>query len=130
MPSIFSKIINGEIPCYKVAEDHKHLAFLDIQPLQKGHTLVIPKVDVDYFFDLREDQYLDLMAFTRKVAHSLKLAIPCKKICVSVLGFEVPHAHIHLIPANSETDAFFSNPKLKLTHEEMESIAKKIFFHF
>lgn len=122
MASIFTKIINGEIPSYKIAEDENYYAFLDIFPLAKGHTLVIPKKEVDYLFDLDDAEYLGLQMFAKKVAQALKEAIPCKKVGVAVLGLEVPHAHIHLVPMNSEKDINFANPKLKFTPEELEEI--------
>ncbi|MGF7140993.1 HIT family protein [Roseimarinus sediminis] len=126
MTSIFTKIVNGEIPAYKVAEDDHYLAFLDINPLAKGHTLVIPKKEVDYLFDLDEMNYLGLQAFARKVALALKKAIPCKKVGVAVLGLEVPHAHIHLVPLNSEQDINFSRPKLQPSSEELETVRQSI----
>jgi histidine triad (HIT) family protein len=126
MPSIFSKIVAGEIPSYKVAENENFLAFLDIFPLAKGHVLVIPKKEVDYLFDLDKATYSGLMEFARKVAMAIGKTIPCKRVGVAVLGLEVPHAHIHLIPLNSEQDINFSNPKLKLTSEEFVSIADSI----
>lgn len=126
MSTIFSRIVAGEIPCYKVAEDAHFLAFLDIFPLAKGHVLVIPKIEVDYLFDLEEATYAGLMTFARKIALAVGSAIPCKRVGVAVLGLEVPHAHIHLIPLNSEQDINFSNPKLKLTSEEFHAIAEKI----
>lgn len=126
MSSIFTKIINGEIPCYKVAENDKYIAFLDIFPLTKGHTLVIPKKEVDYIFDLDSETYLDLMEFSKNVAVAIKKVIPCKRISISVIGLEVPHAHVHLIPINSMNDCNFANQKLKLTKEEFEEIALKI----
>ena len=126
MASIFSKIVNGEIPCYKVAEDENFLAFLDIFPLAIGHVLVIPKEEIDYLFDLDDQQYTGLMNFSKRVATALKEAIPCKKVGVAVLGLEVPHAHIHLVPLNSESDINFSRPKLKLSANEFEKIATKI----
>jgi histidine triad (HIT) family protein len=126
MASIFSKIVSGEIPSFKIAEDENFLAFLDIFPLAKGHVLVIPKKEVDYLFDLDEATYAGLMEFTRKIALAVGKAIPCKRVGVAVLGLEVPHAHIHLIPLNSEQDINFSNPKLKLTSEEFTGIAEKI----
>ena len=126
MASIFTKIVNGEIPCYKVAEDDHYLAFLDIFPLAKGHILVIPKVEIDYLFDLDDGNFAGLMLFSKRVATAIKKAIPCKKVGVAVLGLEVPHAHIHLIPLNSERDINFSNPKLKLTNEEFTGISAKI----
>ena len=112
MPSIFSRIVAGEIPCYKVAEDERFLAFLDIGPLTKGHTLVIPKQEIDYLFDLDDDLYLGLQLFAKKVALAIKQAIPCNRVGVAVMGMEVPHAHIHLIPIKKEGDMLISNPKL------------------
>lgn len=126
MASIFSKIVAGEIPAYKLAENENYLAFLDIFPLTKGHTLVIPKKEVDYLFDLDNDTYLGLMEFAKKVAIGIKKTIPCNRISMQVIGLEVPHAHIHLIPINSMADCNFSNPKLKLSKEEFEDIAQKI----
>lgn len=126
MSSIFTKIINGEIPSYKIAENEDFYAFLDISPLAKGHTLVIPKKEVDYLFDLDEETYIGLQSFARKVAIALKKAIPCIKVGVAVLGMEVPHAHIHLVPMQSEKDLNFTNQKLKLTSEEFEEIRKSI----
>lgn len=126
MTSIFSKIANGEIPCYKVAEDERFLAFLDIFPLVAGHVLVIPKAETDYLFDLDDSNFGGLMLFSKRVALALKKAIPCKKVGLAVLGLEVPHAHIHLVPLNSENDINFSKPKLKLTEEEFTHIAEKI----
>jgi histidine triad (HIT) family protein len=126
MASIFSKIVAGEIPCYKVAEDENYLAFLDIFPLVKGHVLVIPKKEVDYLFNLDPETYTGLMEFVRKIALAMGQVIPCKRIGVAVLGLEVPHAHVHLVPLNSERDIDFSNPKLKLTLEEFVSIADSI----
>ena len=130
MASVFSKIVNGEIPCYKVAEDENYLAFLDIFPLVAGHVLVIPKVEIDYLFDLDDQKYLGLMLFSKRVALALKKAIPCKKVGVVVLGLEVPHAHIHLVPMNSESDINFSKPKLKLTTEIFTETAAKIASQF
>ena len=124
--TVFSKIVAGEIPCYKVAEDENFLAFLDINPLVEGHTLVIPKKEVDYIFDLDSDTYSGLMAFARKVAKSIKSTIDCKRVGVAVLGMEVPHAHIHLVPLRKESDLNFSNPKIELTNDEMNKIANKI----
>ncbi len=126
MPSIFSKIIAGEIPCYKVAENDGFIAFLDISPLKKGHTLVIPKKEVDYIFDLDNDTYLGLAAFAKEVAAGIKKAVPCSRVGVCVIGLEVPHAHIHLIPINSESDMNFKNEKLKLSKEEFNDIASTI----
>ena len=126
MASIFSKIVKGEIPCFKVAEDERYLAFLDIFPIAIGHVLVIPKAEIDYLFDLDDEDYVGLMLFSKRVATALKKAIPCKKVGVAVLGLEVPHAHLHLVPLNSESDINFAKPKLKLTNEELTRIAEKI----
>lgn len=126
MATIFSKIVAGEIPCYKVAEDEKHFAFLDINPVAPGHTLVIPKKEVDYIFDLSEQDYTDLQNFARKVAKAMEQAIPCKRIGVAVMGLEVPHTHIHLIPINKESDMNFFREKLSLPAEEMAKIAESI----
>lgn len=124
--SIFSKIAAGEIPSYKVAEDEQFYAFLDINPLVKGHTLVIPRREVDYIFDLEDDEIAAFQVFAKKVAVAIKKAFPCIKVGQAVLGLEVPHAHIHLIPMQSEKDMLFSNPKLQLTSEEFEAIAAEI----
>ena len=124
--TIFSKIAAGEIPSYKVAEDENYYAFLDINPLAKGHTLVIPKKEVDYIFDLDDATYEGLWAFAKKVAAGIKTAIPCKRVGVAVLGMEVPHAHIHLVPLQKEGDLNFRNKKLSLTPEEFQEIAQKI----
>jgi histidine triad (HIT) family protein len=126
MATIFSKIIAGDIPCYKVAENDKFFAFLDINPLVKGHTLVVPKQEVDYIFDLSDKDLAEMHVFAKRVAAAIKKAFPCKKVGVAVLGLEVPHAHIHLIPINKESDMIFSNPKLKLTDEEFKAVAKAI----
>ena len=126
MASIFSKIIAGEIPCYKIAEDENYLAFLDIFPLSKGHVLVIPKKEVDYIFDLDNETYLGLMSFSKTVAEAIKKAIPCQRISMGVFGLEVPHAHVHLIPMNTMNDVNFDNEKLKLSKEEFEQIAAQI----
>lgn len=126
MPSVFTKIINGEIPAYKVAENENYLAFLDIFPLTKGHTLVVPKKEIDYIFDLDNETYLGLMDFAKKVAIGIKKTIPCNRISMQVIGLEVPHAHIHLIPINTMADCNFSQPKLQLSKEEFESIAAQI----
>ena len=126
MAGIFSKIVSGEIPCYRVAEDEHYLAFLDIFPLTQGHVLVIPKVETDYLFDLDDESYSGLMCFAKRVAIALKKAIPCKKVGVAVLGLEVPHAHVHLVPLNSESDINFSKAKLKLSAEEFNAISSKI----
>ncbi|MDR3328068.1 MAG: HIT domain-containing protein [Prevotellaceae bacterium] len=128
--SIFSKIVAGEIPCYKIAENEYFFAFLDINPLTKGHTLVIPKKEVDYLFDLDEQTYLGLMSFAKKVAVAIEKAVECKRIGVAVIGLEVLHAHVHLIPINSEKEMLFSNPKLQLSANEFISIAKNIFENF
>ena len=130
MASIFTRIINGEIPCYKIAEDDNNFAFLDINPLAKGHTLVIPKKEVDYIFDLTDEDFLSLQLFSKKVASAIKKTIPCNRIGECVLGLEVPHAHIHLIPLNSEADMNFRNPKLKLDPNEMKEIAEAISKNF
>ncbi|MGN0207241.1 MAG: HIT family protein [Muribaculaceae bacterium] len=126
MASIFSRIVAGEIPCYKVAEDDNYFAFLDIAPVAPGHTLVIPKKEVDYIFDLTDEEYLGLMTFARKVAAALQKAMPCKRIGVAVMGLEVPHTHVHLVPINKESDMNFFRDKLSLPAEEMAAIAKKI----
>ena len=126
MASIFSRIVAGEIPCYKVAEDENYFAFLDISPMVKGHTLVIPKREVDYIFDLEDDELAGLHLFAKKVAVALKKAFPCQRIGMAVLGMEVPHTHIHLIPLQKESDMLFSNPKLSFTPEEMAEIAEAI----
>lgn len=126
MATIFSKIVAGEIPSYKVAENDAFYAFLDINPLAKGHTLVIPKREVDYFFDLADDEIAAMQVFAKKVACAIKTAFPCIKVGQAVLGLEVPHAHIHLVPMQSERDMLFTNPKLKLTSEEFVEIAQKI----
>lgn len=126
MSSIFTKIVKGEIPCHKVAEDENFLAFLDITPVRRGHVLVIPKNEVDYIFDLSDDTISDIFVFSKKVAVKLKKAFPCKKIGVTVIGLEVPHAHIHLIPINSLADMNFMQEKLLLSQDELKEIAEKI----
>ena len=126
MGTIFTKIIMGEIPCYKIAEDDKYFAFLDINPLMAGHTLVVPKAETDYIFDLSDNELSGLVLFSKKVAMAIEKAIPCARIGVAVLGLEVPHAHIHLVPMNTMSDLNFKNPKLKFTPEEFDKIAKKI----
>ncbi len=126
MSSIFTKIIRGEIPSYKIAEDTDYFAFLDINPLTKGHTLVIPKKEVDYIFDLDDETLAGMLVFSRKVAKAIESVIPCKRIGIAVLGLEVPHAHIHLVPVNGAFDIEFSHPKLKLTTEEFINIATRI----
>ncbi|AOZ99445.1 HIT family protein [Flavobacterium commune] len=125
MSSIFTKIVNGDIPCYKIAEDDNYFAFLDINPNAKGHTLCIPKVEVDKIFDLDEDVYLGLMQFSRKVAVALEKTIPCNRIAISVIGIEVPHAHVHLIPLNTMEDIRFQK-KVALSKEEFEKLAQEI----
>ncbi len=125
MATIFSRIAAGEIPSYKVAEDEKHYAFLDINPVAPGHVLVIPRREESYIFNLSDEEYASLMAFARRVAKALEKAMPCKRIGVAVIGLEVPHTHIHLIPLNSEKDMDFSH-KLSLPAEEMEAIARRI----
>lgn len=129
MSSIFSKIISGEIPCYKIAESEHFLAFLDVFPLKKGHVLVVPKKEVDYIFDLDNDTYIGLMSFAKEVAVAIRKAVPCNRIAVSVIGLEVPHAHVHLIPMNTTNDVNFANEKLKLTPNEFEAIADQIRKH-
>ena len=124
--TIFSKIVSGEIPAYKVAESVEFLAFLDIAPLAEGHVLVIPKKEVDYIFDLDDETYVGLQIFAKIVAAGLEKAIPCKRIGVAVIGLEVPHAHIHLIPMNNVSDLNFSRPKLSFTAEQLEATAQKI----
>jgi histidine triad (HIT) family protein len=126
MASIFTKIINGEIPCYKIAENEHCLAFLDIMPRAKGHTLVVPKKEVDQLFDLSDADYSELMKFSKQVATAVKSAIPCKRVGIAVIGLDVPHAHIHLIPLETADDINFQKPHLNVDSEEMKSIAKKI----
>ena len=126
MATIFTKIVNGEIPSYKVAEDDRFYAFLDINPLVKGHTLVIPKKEVDYIFDIEDKDFKDLFLFAKKVAVGIKKVIPCEKIGVAVIGLEVPHTHIHLIPLKTMDDIDFGRPKLKLSQEEFKDILRKI----
>lgn len=126
MPSIFSRIIAGEIPCYKIAENESFIAFLDVNPLAKGHTLVVPKTETDYLFDLNDNLLSEILVFSKLVAKAIEKAIPCKRIGLTVIGLEVPHAHIHLIPISSESDMNFRNPKLKLSTEEMQKIAAEI----
>jgi len=127
MAGIFAKIAAGEIPSYKCAESDRFYAFLDINPLVKGHTLVIPRREVDYIFDMDDDEIAEFQVFAKKVATAIKRAIPCVKVGQAVLGLEVPHAHIHLIPMQSERDMLFSNPKLKLKEEEFKAVAEKIY---
>ena len=126
MASIFSRIVSGEIPCYKIAEESQYLAFLDINPLMEGHTLVIPKREVDYIFDLSDEELAGLMAFARKVALAIEKVVPCERIGMAVIGLEVPHAHVHLVPINGLYDIDFRKPKLRLSNDEFMSIAEKI----
>ena len=126
MASVFTRIVKGEIPCYKVAEDDRYFAFLDINPLAKGHTLVIPKEETDNIFDLDDRTLADMMVFAKRIARKIQANIACKKVAVVVLGLEVPHAHIQLIPINSEKDVDFHREKLQLTPEEFQRIAKTI----
>lgn len=130
MATIFSKIIAGEIPSYKCAENEEFYAFLDINPLVKGHTLVVPKREVDYIFDLSDEEIARMQVFAKHVAVAIKAAFPCIKVGQAVLGLEVPHAHIHLIPMQSEKDMLFSNPKLSLSNEEFKAIAEAISMNF
>ena len=124
--SIFTKIIKGEIPCYKIAEDDRFIAFLDVFPIKKGHTLVVPKVQIDYVFDLDDSLLSDLMIFAKKVAQKMQSAISCERIGIAVIGLEVPHAHIHLVPLDTVGDIDFSQPKLQLSAKEMTEIADSI----
>lgn len=126
MASVFTKIVKGEIPCYKIAETEKYFAFLDINPLKEGHTLVIPKQEVDYLFDLKEEDYIGLQLFAKYVAEGLGRAIECERVGTAVIGLEVPHAHIHLVPINEINDLNFANEKLSFSPEEFEAIAAKI----
>jgi histidine triad (HIT) family protein len=126
MATIFSRIIAGEIPCYKIAEDDRFFAFLDINPMTKGHTLVIPKLEEDYLFNLDDTMLADMMVFAKKVAKAIENSVSCVRIGVAVIGLEVPHAHIHLIPITKESDMNFKNPKLKLSSEEMNATATSI----
>lgn len=126
MATIFSRIVAGEIPCYKVAESDKFFAFLDIAPLAKGHTLVIPKREVDYFYDLEDDELQEMIVFAKNIAKKIKATTACKKVATVVLGLEVPHAHIHLVPMNTENDVDFKREKLSLTPEEFVEIASSL----
>ena len=126
MASIFSKIVAGEIPCYKIAEDNQFLAFLDINPLSKGHTLVIPKKETDYLFDIEDEELAKMIVFSKKVAIAIKKIIPCDRIGLTVIGLEVPHAHIHLIPINEMNDMNFASPKIKLEKSEFLYLAESI----
>ncbi len=129
MPSIFTKIINGEIPCYKIAEDENYIAFLDVFPLKKGHTLVVPKKEIDYIFDLDSELYQGLMVLSKKIAEAIKCAYPCNRIGLAVIGLEVPHAHIHLVPINTMNDMNFANDKLSYSKEEFIECAETIKGH-
>ena len=126
MSSVFSKIISGEMPAYKVAEDENHLAFLDIFPLAKGHVLLIPKKETDYIFDIASDEYLELWKFAKKVAKGMRKVLACERIGVAIVGLEVPHAHIHLVPINNVSDINFERPKLQFSEAEMQSVADLI----
>jgi histidine triad (HIT) family protein len=126
MATIFTKIINGEIPCYKIAEDENYFAFLDINPLRAGHTLVVPKKETDYIFDLEDNKLAGIILFSKKVAAAVKNVFPCNRIGVAILGLEVPHAHIHLVPMDTMEDINFRNPKLKFTPEEFREMAAEI----
>lgn len=126
MATIFSKIIAGEIPCYKVAEDDSHLAFLDVRPVKKGHVLAIPKQEMDYLFDMPETEFLALHNFARKVGIAIKQVIPCKRVGTAVVGLEVPHVHIHLIPLDSIEDISFTSPRLECSAEEFQQVAANI----
>lgn len=130
MATIFTRIIKGEIPCYKIAEDKDYFAFLDINPLRAGHTLVVPKKETDYIFDLDDEQLAGMMIFSKKVASAIRNSFPCNRIGVAVLGLDVPHAHIHLVPLDTMEDINFKNPKLKFTPEEFMEIAAKISGNF
>jgi histidine triad (HIT) family protein len=126
LSTIFTKIISGEIPSYKIAENNDCYAFLDISPLSKGHTLVVPKKEVDYIFDIDDELHSSLWQFAKKVSHAIKKSVPCKRVGVAVIGLEVPHAHIHLIPMNKVSDMNFAMPKLSFSKEEMEEVAEAI----
>jgi len=126
MATIFTKIIKGEIPCYKIAEDENFFAFLDINPLREGHTLVVPKKETDRFFDLDDSQLSGIVIFSKRVAEAIKAVVPCNRIAVAILGLEVPHAHIHLVPMDTMEDINFKNPKLKFTPEQFKETAAKI----
>jgi histidine triad (HIT) family protein len=126
MSSIFSKIINGDIPCYRIAENEHFLAFLDVFPLVKGHVLVVPKVEIDYIFDLSDELLSEMMLFAKKIAPALKQAVPCKRIGLSVIGLEVPHAHLHMVPMNTANDVNFTQAKIAIEASEMQEIAKRI----
>lgn len=130
MATIFTKIINGEIPCYKIAEDENFFSFLDISPLKKGHTLVIPKKEVDYINDLDEETYQGLWAFAKRVSAALEATVPCKRIGIAVIGLEVPHAHVHLLPLDEIGDIDFKKPRVQLSTEEFQELASAIAAHF
>lgn len=130
MASVFTRIINGEIPCYRIAEDDRFIAFLDVRPLTAGHTLVVPKVETDYLFDLDEKTLADMIVFAKRVAVAMKKVVECKRIGVAVLGMEVPHAHIHLVPLNRETDLLFTNPRVTISDEENQRLATEIAANF
>jgi histidine triad (HIT) family protein len=130
MPSIFTRIIEGEIPAYKVAENEKFYAFLDINPLAQGHTLVVPKREVDYIFDINEECLAEMVVFAKHVAHAIEKVVPCKRVGVAVIGLEVPHAHIHLIPLNQESDICFSRERVSLSPEEFSTLANRIIAEF
>ena len=129
MPSIFTKIVNGEIPCYKIAETENCLAFLDINPLKRGHTLVIPKKEIDCFYDVEDDLLAELMLLSKKVAIAIKKAVPCRRIGLTIIGIEVAHTHFHLIPLDKVSDMNFANEKLKLTPEEFKQVQEEIIRH-
>ena len=126
MASIFTRIIQGEIPCHKIAENEKFIAFLDITPVAKGHTLVVPKEEVDYFFDMNDNLLSEINLFAKEVAAKLQRTVPCRRIGVAIIGLEVPHAHVHLIPLNTMSDINFSTERLKMSHEELASLASEI----
>jgi histidine triad (HIT) family protein len=130
MASIFTRIIRGDIPCYKLAEDARYCSFLDVRPIARGHALVVPKEEIDYLFDLSPETLSGLLPFAQRVASALRQTIPCKRIGMAVLGMEVPHAHIHLIPLNAESDLDFRKAKVLLSPEEMEELAGQIRAHF
>ncbi len=129
MSSIFTKIVNGEIPCYKVAETDDFLAFLDINPVKKGHTLVIPKKEIDYIFDIEDEMLQEMIVFAKKVGKAIEKAVHCERISIAVVGLEVPHAHIHLIPISKISDFSFEKPKEEISQEAFESLAKEIQLH-
>jgi histidine triad (HIT) family protein len=126
MPTIFSRIVRGEIPSYKIAEDDRYYAFLDIRPMAKGHTLVVPKQEIDYLFDLEDDLLAGLMVFAKKVAKALESVVPCERIGVAVVGLEVPHAHVHLMPIHTVSDLGFGKPPVEMTSDEMAELAKAV----